>query len=96
MQKLTALFGANLQLPDIELTDMTLDSRSVKTGCLFVAIKGHQTDGRQYIAQAIKQGASAVIFDADSAQQHLQVHVEQGIPCIAYFQLSSHLSALAF
>lgn len=95
MQKLTALFGANLQLPDIELTDMTLDSRSVKTGCLFVAIKGHQTDGRQYIAQAIKQGASAVIFDANSAQQHLQVHVEQGIPCIAYFQLSSHLSALA-
>ncbi|MFY1026320.1 UDP-N-acetylmuramoyl-L-alanyl-D-glutamate--2,6-diaminopimelate ligase [Actinobacillus seminis] len=95
MQNLATLFGANLQLPDIELTGMTLDSRSVKTGCLFVAVKGHQTDGRQYIAQAIKQGASAVIFDADFAQQHLQIYVEQGVPCIAYFQLSSSLSALA-
>lgn len=47
MKKLTAL----LDLPDrfsrIELTEMTLDSRSVKTGCLFVAVKGHSVDGRQ-------------------------------------------------
>lgn len=50
MKKLTVLWDIGEQLDgvhrDIELQEMILDSRLAKTGCLFVAIKGHRVDGR--------------------------------------------------
>ncbi|MDO9837561.1 UDP-N-acetylmuramoyl-L-alanyl-D-glutamate--2,6-diaminopimelate ligase [Glaesserella parasuis] len=48
-----------------ELNKMTLDSRQVEKGDLFVALKGHQVDGRQFIEKAIEQGASLVLAEAD-------------------------------
>ncbi len=42
---------------------MTADSRHVQAGALFLAYPGAVSDGRDYIAQAIKQGASAVVWD---------------------------------
>lgn len=39
------------------------DSRQVKPGFIFVAIPGFKVDGHQYIAQAIKNGAVAVIVE---------------------------------
>ncbi|WP_430962138.1 Mur ligase domain-containing protein, partial [Pseudomonas aeruginosa] len=40
---------------------MTLDSRVAAAGDLFVAVVGHQADGRRYIPQAIAQGVAAII-----------------------------------
>ena len=94
MYRLTHLLGIHIA-ENVNLTEMTLDSRTAKAGCLFVAIKGHQTDGRQYIPQALQNGASAVIFEADSEAQHLQVRYEQQVPLIAFYRLSEHLSHLA-
>ncbi len=42
---------------------MTADSRLVKAGSVFVAYKGESTDGREFIPQAIENGASAVIWE---------------------------------
>lgn len=47
------------------LNQMTLDSRQVQQGDLFVALKGHQVDGRQFITKAIEQGAALVLAEAD-------------------------------
>ena len=44
---------------------ITADSRSVQAGSLFLAYVGEKVDGRQYIDDAIKNGASAVLWDAD-------------------------------
>ncbi|MDP0351963.1 UDP-N-acetylmuramoyl-L-alanyl-D-glutamate--2,6-diaminopimelate ligase [Glaesserella parasuis] len=52
-----------------ELNQMTLDSRQVEKGDLFVALKGHQVDGRQFIEKAIEQGASLVLAEADDDVQ---------------------------
>jgi UDP-N-acetylmuramoyl-tripeptide--D-alanyl-D-alanine ligase len=41
-----------------------IDSRRVKKGCLFVAIKGEKLDGHNFIQEAIKKGASAVMIDS--------------------------------
>ncbi len=95
MKKLTALLGSNDLFNNIKLNDMTLDSRSVKTGCLFVAVKGHSADGRKYIAQAVQAGASAVLAECEEATQHLQVRLADKVPVISYFQLPQHLSAIA-
>ena len=41
------------------------DSRLVKPGQIFVAIKGHTVDGHDYIDDAIKNGASTVVGEKD-------------------------------
>ena len=48
---------------DVEITDVNINSRTVKPGHLFIAVKGTQTDGHQYIAKAIEQGAVAILCE---------------------------------
>ena len=48
---------------DIEITAIVFDSRKVVSGCMFVAVKGTVVDGHDYILQAIKDGAVAVICE---------------------------------
>ncbi len=50
---------------ELEITGVQSDSRRVRRGDLFVAIRGEKADGRQYIANAISAGASAVVFEAE-------------------------------
>src|ERR1043166_1637911 len=40
------------------------DSRRVKPGCLFVAMRGETSDGNRFIDQAIQSGAIAVVTDS--------------------------------
>jgi len=47
----------------IEIKGLTYDSRLVKDGFLFVAIKGFSVDGHDYIKEAISRGAIAVITE---------------------------------
>jgi UDP-N-acetylmuramoyl-L-alanyl-D-glutamate--2,6-diaminopimelate ligase len=47
-------------VPDVEVTAVTADSRLVTPGALFVAIPGLQTDGAKFIAQAVEKGAVCV------------------------------------
>jgi UDP-N-acetylmuramoyl-L-alanyl-D-glutamate--2,6-diaminopimelate ligase len=49
--------------PAIEIAGLTADSRKVKPGFLFAALKGVAADGRNYIDAAIKAGAVAIITD---------------------------------
>ena len=51
--------------PDVEIRGLAIDSRKVRKGTLFFAIKGKLQDGHTYIAQAIEKGASAVIGEND-------------------------------
>ena len=46
---------------DKEILDIQIDSRLVKPGAMFVAMKGTQTDGHAYIPKAIANGASAIV-----------------------------------
>jgi UDP-N-acetylmuramoyl-L-alanyl-D-glutamate--2,6-diaminopimelate ligase len=48
---------------DIEVTDIQLDSRKVKEGCVFIAVKGAGADGHQFIEKAIENGATAIVYD---------------------------------
>jgi UDP-N-acetylmuramoyl-L-alanyl-D-glutamate--2,6-diaminopimelate ligase len=48
-------------LETIEITGIALDSRQVENGNLFIALKGGNVDGHQFIPQAIQRGAAAVV-----------------------------------
>ena len=48
----------------VNISHLVADSRRVKSGDTFVAYPGGQADGRQFIAQAIANGANAVIWEA--------------------------------
>ena len=48
---------------NVEITGVNIDSRRIKAGHLFVAIKGTQVDGHQFIDKAIELGADAVLCE---------------------------------
>jgi len=48
---------------DVVIKGITYDSRQVKPGFLFVAIKGFKADGHDYIVPAIQKGAVAVVAE---------------------------------
>ena len=78
--------------PETVVYGLTLDSREVTPGDLFIAVKGTQTDGAKYIAQAIEQGALAVLIEAgDEAGAHAAL----SIPVIAVPKLNEFVSDIA-
>jgi UDP-N-acetylmuramoyl-L-alanyl-D-glutamate--2,6-diaminopimelate ligase len=52
---------------DIMISGMQLDSRKVRPGDLFLALPGEIHDGRQFIEQAVANGAAAVVAEAPVA-----------------------------
>ena len=50
---------------DTEITGVESNSKNVKEGFLFVAIKGFSTDGHEFIQKAIENGAKAIIVQED-------------------------------
>ena len=48
-------------LSETPFHDLVIDSRKVEPGDLFVALRGEQTDGHTYIADAIARGASGLL-----------------------------------
>lgn len=49
---------------DIAVRALSIDSRQIQAGDVFIAIRGAAADGHQFIAKAITQGAAAVICES--------------------------------
>ena len=54
---------------DSLIRELTLDSRKVRPGDLFLAVPGYQQDGRVHISDAIAHGAAAVAYEAEGAAE---------------------------
>jgi len=62
LNKLTnKIIPVDRHVPKIDINGISLDSRRIEKGNLFVAIPGEVMDGHDYIQQAIKNGATAII-----------------------------------
>jgi UDP-N-acetylmuramoyl-L-alanyl-D-glutamate--2,6-diaminopimelate ligase len=48
---------------DVEVADLTSDSREVRPGWAFLALKGEKADGAAFLPQALAQGACAVLSE---------------------------------
>ena len=73
---------------DFEVKGITSDSRKVQHGFIFVAIKGRDVDGHDFVREALKRGAKAIITQVYSSQ--LAAHKE-----IVYIKVSDTRQALA-
>ena len=48
---------------DLPINKVSIDSREVTEGDLFIAIPGHKHDGHRFISDAIDNGAKSVIYN---------------------------------
>ena len=49
--------------PEMEIQSVENNSQNVKPGSLFIAIKGYDFDGHQFVEEAIQNGAVALMLD---------------------------------
>lgn len=74
-----------------EISGVEYDSRRVRPGSLFVAMRGGSTDGNRYIEKAIESGAAAVVTDsADAFDETTRRH-----PQLAVCEVQHGRNALA-
>ena len=71
----------------MEVNDITIDSREVKAGSCFVAVRGVNSDGHQYIPMAIEKGASVIVCEEFPA------NLPEGI---TFIQVENTAEALGF
>lgn len=73
----------------VPVNGLALDSRQVIAGNVFLAVRGHKLDGRDFIDKAIAKGAAAVIADAPIDESLWP------LPVIAVDNLAQQLSDIA-
>ncbi len=66
---------------DAPITGIEYDSRRVRLGAVFVAMKGGSTDGNRFVEKAIAAGALGIITDSASTFDHLTVY-QAGLPIL--------------
>ncbi len=58
--------------PEMEVTGVCTDSRKVTPGCVFIAVRGFESDGHRFIPAAVSAGAAVVIAEESV----------EGVPCV--------------
>ncbi|GAB1394173.1 UDP-N-acetylmuramoyl-tripeptide--D-alanyl-D-alanine ligase [Rhodocyclaceae bacterium] len=74
---------------DVEFTTVGSDSRAIVPGMLFVALKGDQFDGHDYVQSALDQGAAAALVC------HAYADANPGLPLVAVADTRLALGQLA-
>ncbi len=72
---------------DLEIRALCYDSRAVKAGSLFFALRGGGDDGHAYVKEAIENGASAVVVE--------KRREEWAVPCVTVADTRAAMSAMA-
>ena len=84
MSEIAAILGASSQVRERTAQGYSLDSRTLRPGELFFAIRGPRFDGHQFVAPALDKGAVGAVVE-NSFPQHQLVHSN---PCLAGTLLS--------
>ncbi|HEX8949212.1 MAG TPA: UDP-N-acetylmuramoyl-L-alanyl-D-glutamate--2,6-diaminopimelate ligase, partial [Dissulfurispiraceae bacterium] len=75
-----------------EVSGISYDSRKIRGGEVFVAIKGEQFDGNNFIADAVQKGAAAVVYEKGSDVPSLK----KECPGVAWIEVEDAREAIAF
>lgn len=74
-----------------KISDVSIDSRKLKTGDLFFAIKGENFDGHDFIDEVISKGASAVVIE----KKYLEKFKDKNYPLVVVEDTTKALGELA-
>jgi UDP-N-acetylmuramoyl-L-alanyl-D-glutamate--2,6-diaminopimelate ligase len=85
----------DIDAPDIMISDLVLDSRDVAIHKVFIAIAGHDLDGRNFIPQAVSLGTKLIVAQCDDIRSHGHVEMREQSIIVHFFQLIEKLSELA-
>ncbi|OHU90730.1 MULTISPECIES: UDP-N-acetylmuramoyl-L-alanyl-D-glutamate--2,6-diaminopimelate ligase [Pseudoalteromonas] len=81
----------NVQCCGIVVAHLRLDSRQVNEGDAFVALRGHQQNGEDYILSALERGAVCVLIDESS---EVEVDVDETL-LVRVPNLNAHIAKIA-
>ena len=91
MVSLAALLQSYLTVAeDVMLSGLSMDSRVVVPGDLFLACRGHKVHGASFIEQAVQAGAAAVLVDSSAPCVD-----DVAVPVLKIDDLSSRLGSIA-
>ncbi|MDH4028708.1 MAG: UDP-N-acetylmuramoyl-L-alanyl-D-glutamate--2,6-diaminopimelate ligase [Nitrospirota bacterium] len=76
---------------DLQINGIACDSRAVREGFLFVAVRGYSVDGHQYIKDALDRGAAAIVAQQGAAMKA----AEDAAGRAAYIEVPDSREALA-
>ncbi len=79
---------------DCEVSGLAIDSREISVGDLFLACRGDNVDGTEYVQDAIIAGAAAVVFEGELDDALANVNENQ-IPMICVSELQQQLGLIA-
>ena len=80
---------------DTQITGLTIDSRKVTKGSLFVAIQGRDFDGHKFIPMAVEKGAAAVLVDNNKANDRESGTSPDAFPVISVQDTRDVLSRIS-
>ena len=72
---------------DVEVNEIQIDSRMIKPGATFIALRGATADGHQFIEKAIENGAAVIVYEKEPAgkkESVVYVQVENSSVAAAY------------
>lgn len=82
-QAVNGIYHGNGEDYDKEITAITIDSRKVAEGGLFIAIKGERSDGHDFIGQCFEKGAACVISEKELPdEEHSYIQVESSLQAL--------------
>lgn len=87
--------AGQIRVPDMQVTGLASDSRSVRQGDLFLAAAGLQVHGIEHLSQAIERGAAAVVWEP-CADASVKAQIEAcALPCVAVDHLQRQIGSIA-
>lgn len=87
--------GAEGCVPDVQVSGLAADSRSVRRGDVFLACQGLQVHGLAHVDQAIRQGAVAVVWEPVSDAGIGAIASSLSVPSAAIAGLPQKLGVIA-
>ena len=82
---------------DVDVIGVAYDSRKVKQGDVFIAVKGEKVDGHSFINDAIKKGASAVVYEKAVSSQYPHSPLSKGgLKGVVFIRVNDSRKALAY
>jgi UDP-N-acetylmuramoyl-L-alanyl-D-glutamate--2,6-diaminopimelate ligase len=63
---------------EVALSGLSVDSRTIEPGMVYLAVRGSQADGHRFISQAVGRGAAAVVVEAPQQSGVPEIVVRDG------------------